>query len=284
MKKITALMTTLLLFTLVARADEYRGFIGDMPIHASINDDYDYGVYMYDKYNEPIRWITYGGSIPSTEKMVFQEGYDYKHPKNPPRATLTLKTNPINSDQLNGVWTDYATQKNHPITLTRYAEPAGSLQSDTFKNAYFRKTCAGESGKIVRIFDKKTKQLMVTVDAGGAECRGDEVDVGDYNFDGYEDFSVFDSNFAGANTTKAYYIYHPKTRHYEYSDQLTDVSLSFNAKTKTVTSTNQCCAGSQYLILHSKWQDKQLKLQRKECLKWNAKKEQLVKAKPNACD
>jgi hypothetical protein len=277
------LIAPLCVLALCVQADEYQGFIGDKPIHASIDLDDSYGVYVYDRFNQPIRWTSGRETLKDATILLQEHDDQYAPPKTPPIALITLKQNPKNTQQIIGTWENAKTGQQFPIQLTRYDEPAGSLQSAALKTAYVRKTCTEANKKVMRIYEKSTNRLLHTIETSG-ECHDDEVDVDDYNFDGFEDFSVFESSFAGPNTTSAYYLYNPKTKAYEHSDQLTDVTLSFDGKNKTVTSTNQCCAGSQILIQRSKWQGNTLKLVGKTCLKYNDKKGELVKTQPNACD
>ena len=264
-------------------ADEYRGTIGTHPVHLSTFDnDSAYAVYLYDAHGIPIQ-LTRGG-VQSEKQNVLYEGLSWSKPKQKAGAKLTFSQKFGQSDELSGTWENLKTHEQLPIRLSRYNDSAGSLQSASFKNAYIRKHCTDQSEeKMVNLYQKKTNQLLQTITTEGV-CRGDEVEVGDFNFDGYEDFSVFAEGFAGANTRSNYYLFNPKTQQYEYSEELTDVTLSFDAKRKVVTSTNQCCAGSQLLVLESKWVNRHLKPITKKCYRWSDEKDGLVRAADHACD
>ena len=270
-----------ILFT-VADADEYRGTIGTYPVHLSTYYDSDYAVYIYDAHGIPIPLKT--GNVQSERRHVVYEGVNWSKPKQKVRAKLTFSQKFGQSDELSGTWENLKTHEQLPIRLSRYDDSAGSLQSASFKNAYIRKHCTEQSeSKIVQLYQKKTNQLLQTITTDGV-CRGDEVEVGDFNFDGYEDFSVFAEGFAGPNTISNYYLFNPKNQQFEYSDELTDVTLRFDAKRKVVTSTNQCCAGSQVLVLESKWVNQHLKRIAEKCYRLSHKKNDLVRVADHACD
>lgn len=281
MKWLQCLITAACIFTFNAQADEYRGFIGGQQIHLSLDFNDRYGVYMYDAYNHPIVW-TDSGEPQKDGTILLNENKQYAA-KSSPIARITLQQNPRNEQEITGIWQKIQTDRQLPIQLTRYIESAGALQSAAFKNSYMRKICTEDENKTVRIYDKKTNHLQHTIQTSG-QCHDDEADVNDYNFDGFEDFSVFENSFAGPNTTRAYYLYDPKSATFKYNDQLSDVSLNFDTKNKIVTSTNQCCAGSQILILRSKWQGQTLKPFDKTCLKYDHKRNELVKVGKNQCN
>jgi hypothetical protein len=259
-------------------ADEYRGMIGTYPIHLSTFDNDGYAVYIYDTQGVPIVLSSDGKT---EEGIVLYEDLDWKPLKKPARAKLTFSQKLGQSDLLTGIWENLNSYQQLPIHLNRYDEPAGALQSAVFKKAYIRKSCSED--KVVRLFSKQSNALIQTIQTEGV-CLSDEVEVDDYNFDGYEDFSVFNEGFAGPNTNRNYYLFNPKTQQYEYSDELTDVTLSFDSKTKTVTSTNQCCAGSQVLVLRLQWVKQHLKPIAKQCYKWNDKYQELRRVANTACD
>ena len=264
-------------------ADEYRGTIGTHPVHLSTFDnDSAYTVYIYDAHGIPITLRS--GGVQSEKQNVLYEGLSWSKPKQKARAKLTFSQKFGQSAELSGTWENLKTHEQLPIRLSRYDDSAGSLQSASFKNAYIRKQCTDQSEeKMVNLYQKKTNQLLQTIMTDGV-CRGDEVEVGDFNFDGYEDFSVFAEGFAGPNTRSNYYLFNPKSQQFEYSEELTDVTLSFDDKRKVVTSTNQCCAGSQVLVLESKWVNRHLKPIAKKCYRWSDKKDGLVRVADHACD
>jgi hypothetical protein len=63
------------------------------------------------------------------------------------------------------------------------------------------------------------------------------ITTGDFNFDGFRDFSVFESSYAGVNTTRLYFLYHKATKSY-IDSQFTGTSLEFNPKIKTIQERN----------------------------------------------
>ncbi len=72
----------------------------------------------------------------------------------------------------------------------------------------------------------------------------ENITVDDYNFDGIQDFSVFETSYAGPNTSSLYFLYDLKSKKFFKSD-FNGVSLEFDMKKKEIFELNQCCAGRQ---------------------------------------
>lgn len=96
------------------------------------------------------------------------------------------------------------------------------------------------------------------------------------------DFSIFESSYAGPNTSSLYFLYNQKTQKY-FDSGFTGVSLEFDAKSKRITETNSCCAGSSVVISEYKLVKNKMILTKEKCLKWSEEKQELVERKAINC-
>lgn len=92
----------------------------------------------------------------------------------------------------------------------------------------------------VKIINKKTGSKQVLLDVG-AELKSKPtqvIQVADYNFDGYPDFSfLMQSGGAGPNYTNNFYLYNPQKSNFEYHDGLSQLSqVDVNVKNRTISS------------------------------------------------
>ena len=153
------------------------------------------------------------------------------------------KFNP-ESDKINGIWEDLKTGKKLIINLSKKADIAeGIIQNNCIDDKYFRIVTDYENVSEIKIFQKKSDKMIQKIDV---DCRFmglNSISIGDFNFDGITDFSIFESSYAGPNTSSLYFLYNPKTKKY-FESGFSGTSLEFDQKTKRITETNQCCAGS----------------------------------------
>jgi hypothetical protein len=169
-----------------------------------------------------------------------------------------------------GTWKSLQNGKTFTITISKDFTPGDAaatwatkemMQPVSAKDKYFKlvlsKTKENPSPRVtaIKIYAKKTDVLLQELPV---ECQLwgiQNVDVGDFNFDGVEDFSVFESSYAGANTSSLYFLYDPATGKY-FNSGFEGVSLEFDKKTKTVVENNVCCGGqytkTYYKIVNNK--------------------------------
>lgn len=197
-----------------------------------------------------------------------------------------------------GIWKDLKTGKEFEISLTKEFEFKDGnhsewknqeiLQTASTKNYYFKLVTQKQKEdyypkvNAIRIYNKKTNALFQEFTFEG-EFRGlNSIQKDDYNFDGIEDFSVFEASYAGPNTTTIYYLLDPKTQKY-FESSFSGISLSFDAKTKTISERNQCCAGTIVTEAKYKLKNNQMVLLEEHCYKWDEKKEEMVERKIQDC-
>ena len=128
------------------------------------------------------------------------------------------------------------------------------LQSATTDNNYFKLVVVQNEDdyypkvKAIKVFDKKTNQLVQTINVDCEFRMGSEdIQIGDYNFDRVKDISIFEQQYAGANTSDLYFAYDPKTK--QFVPIVGDgggASIDFDPIKKEVDVSNQCCAGSSW--------------------------------------
>lgn len=269
----------------------YSGFIDKYPIEfvSNVSSSSGDGVYAYKKFDIPI----YLSAKMENGLIIFAE----KDSEGNETATMTFKSADENS-LTKGIWKDLKTKKEFEIVLKKEFEfKSGNdiewrnqeiLQAASTKNYYFKLVTqkikkdfyTRVSG--IKIYSKKTDLLYQQLNFEG-EFRGlNSIQIGDYNFDGIEDFSVFEASYAGPNTSSLYFLFDPKNKKY-FESEISGVSLEFDAKTKTITEHNQCCAGSQHLVMKYKLKNNKMIMTEEKCFRWDDKKQDLVEQKIENC-
>ena len=260
----------------------YSGTVGTAPVEMVIEADGDgaaRAVYVYTRFDTP---ILLSGRLQSGT-LVFTE----KNSQGKPSATLTLPGFSPTAPMASGTWKNLATGQTLPLVLTRQsvagAAPAPELlQAAALKNTYFKAGISSAGGLRIWVYEKKTDRLLQTISVEG-QLRGiNTVEVGDFNFDGLPEFSVFEQNFAGSNTSRVYFLYAPATRQYVPSG-FGGVSLEFDAKAKRIYETNSCCAGSSVQQRVYKVVKNSMVQVVEHCYKWDPKTKKMVERPVSAC-
>jgi hypothetical protein len=264
----------------------YSGLVGESPVTMVTNiysDGVGQATYVYDNFDEPIRLE---GKV-FKKKLTFVE----KDAKKLTRATLTFDNFDAKSDEMNGVWKDAKTGKTLDIKLkkdfdvgygTSESVERELIQTDSLPDRYFKVVVAGERALAVKIFEKKTDRLIQKIALDCQQRGAESISVGDYNFDGIKDFSIFESSYAGPNTSSLYYLYDPTKKEF-FDSKYEGTSLEFNEKTKRISETNQCCAGSSITSATYKVVKNKMVLVSQHCLRWDEKKGELVERPMKQC-
>lgn len=280
--RLSILLTVLCSSALLAQGQvSYVGTVGSAAIELALNDTAEgvvSGVYFYPKFGTPIALggQLKGGVLTLTEKDA----------RGKASATLTIPAFSAGASQLAGTWRSLATGKSLPMALATASSPE-LLQVAALKDSYFKLVLAGQPGEAsrvvaVKILAKKTNRLVQQL---AVDCQSQgiySVAVGDYNFDGLPDFSIFESSYAGPNTSSLYFLYDPARRQFVNSGY-EGTSLEFNAKTKRVYEHNSCCAGTSVTSAEYKVVRNRLVLVAHHCLRWDEKKQKLVERPYSAC-
>lgn len=270
----------------------YVGLIDKYPIELVTNiysDGPAIGVYAYRKHNEP---IAIKGMLEGKRLTLYE-----LHNNKDTVATFVFSNYNSKSTVLNGLWMNLKSKKEMNVSLTRQFDMdiEGTwankelIQSEALKDHYFKvlvsKDAADDepSVKGIKIVDKHTNQLYQALTLHCQSHDINSVSVDDYNFDGYDDFSVFESSYAGPNTSSIYFLYNPQTKKF-FESSFTGVSLEFDKKTKTIWEDNQCCAGRQRTRIGYKLVDNKMVQKEKHCLIYDDKKDDYVERNWKQCE
>lgn len=269
----------------------YTGSIGDYPIEMVIYAGD--AVYSYTDFDEPISLNN--GTI-SNGKLTFYEKETTG--KKQTRAILTLDRFSEGQNTLSGIWKNIKTKNELKINLTKkYAIENGEniqwkgrelLQPVSAGNTYFKVVATKEKDHYypmitsVKIFEKRTDKLLQELDVSCQLWGLNNISIDDFNFDGIDDFSVFESSYAGPNTSSIYFLYDKKTQKY-YESSFSGISLEFDPVKKRVYERNQCCAGTVVTTVEYKVANNSLIPLAQHCYRWNDKKQKLVEKPMKEC-
>lgn len=275
-----------LLTTIVsAQTITYAGLVGQYPIQLVV-DGYEGKIhqafYVYTKYDTPIPLEVHH----EADKLTLIE----RDASDQITGQLTIAPYSASATGLKGTWVAGDGNKRLPLELQRLqqydAHGATSfksislLQANSLPDRYFVEVLAkvGEAYaevKHLHIYEKKTDKLLQSFELQCVYREFNSVLIGDYNFDGYPDFSVFESFYAGPNTSTLYFLYDPATDSF-FESGFTGISLDFDPETKTVTEYDQCCAGryisnTTYEIVNNK-----MVLIERHCLEYSESEDEMI--------
>ncbi|MCR4029941.1 MULTISPECIES: XAC2610-related protein [Flavobacterium] len=278
-QKITLLF--LLATAFLSAQISYKGFIDKYPIEF-VSDVYSDGVgsaiYAYSNYDTP---IVLNAKLTGKTLVLIEKDKNDKE-----TAKLTFENYDEKSDQLNGVWKDLNSGKELKISLAKdfdinYGNDVEwtereILQPVSFKDKYFKLVINKEKGSFysrvsaIKIIEKKTDKLIQKIDVQCQLWGLYNIGIGDYNFDGFEEFSVFESSYAGPNTSRIYFLFNPKTGKY-FESSFSGTSLEFDSKKKRIFEHNQCCAGRSHENAEYKVVNNKMVLIKKTCMEYDEK-------------
>jgi hypothetical protein len=120
----------------------------------------------------------------------------------------------------------------------------------------------------VQIFEKTTGNFVQEIDLSEDywhNASWDMISVDDYNFDGYEDFSLFGGYGTLDNSYSYYFLFDPETQTF-FESEIGGANLEFDSYSKTITSRNRCCAGTKAMYQTYKLVDNRMILLEQKCL------------------
>lgn len=294
MKPILCLLALLLFSPNTYGQTVYSGAIDQFPIEL-VADVTTGGsataIYSYSNFDEPIRL---SGKLQRATLVLFEKDAQGKN-----RATLTFPGFNDSSSKVDGAWKDLRSGKQRKITLNRlFSVEAGEsfswsnrelLQPVSAGNRYFKLLVSKGPDKYyprvtgVRIFEKKTDRLLQQIEVDCQLSGLHNIDTGDYNFDGLTDFSVFESSYAGPNTSSLYYLYDSAAGTL-YDSGFSGISLEFDSGYKRIYERNSCCAGTSITTAEYKVEHNSMVLIERHCLKWDERRQEMVERKPEDCN
>lgn len=286
LKQILSLIFILCCMAGFSQVRIFSGHIDKYPIQLvtySYSDGDTRAIYAYDKHDTPI--IIDGRQ--KNDSLCLVEGGETEG------AKLEFANFNSENKEIKGKW--ITKNKQLDIKLIKlhefdsYDKTAFStielMQPVSTVNNYFKLLISKNEGDDiqvigVRVYEKKTDRL---VQEFGLDCQFwglNNISVSDYNFDGVDDFSVFESSYAGPNTSSIYILNNPKTGLY-FISQISGISLQFDYAAKLIYEHNQCCAGRMHMNATYKLVDNKMVVIEQKCLEYDDEKEEFIE---KACD
>lgn len=286
MKKLSVALSFLFIISClnISAQVSYSGTIGEYPIKLLL-ESYALpysprAVYTYDRYNTP---IVLSGKYANKELTLIE-----KNDVGEETANFVFKNFDTKENTITGYWINRKTNKQLVVTLHKqfsidsmsdYGEgiqwdDREIIQTTSLNDRYFKVVISKSETDFypyvsgVKILDKKTNKLLQEIEI---ECQLwgiYNISIGDFNFDGHDDFSIFMMSHAGPNTTSIYFLYDPLTDSF-FESGFEGTSLYFDSEKKRVYEHNQCCAGTSHMNAEYKIVNNQMVLIKQTCLKYN---------------
>lgn len=186
-----------------------------------------------------------------------------------------------------GEWMSYNKEIQRKIRLEKSKDNLGTfeiIQSGKIDNIYFKTIISkiDDSFSVtgVKILEKNTDKLLQTFDVE-CEYKGkNQISIGDYNFDGLNDFSVFEFEASGAQTSNLYFLFDPIKK--EYFNSGFSGALEFDADKKIIIEENQI-GPEQKMSLIYKVVNNQMVLTEEHCFIWDEGKEDFIEQDIKFC-
>lgn len=250
--------------------DIYSGNINGSPIEVVLNlysDGVGSGVYSYKKYGIPIPL-----DITLKDGTLLLKNKDEK---------MIFNNFNIDDSEVDGKWE--GSDKSLKVRLKKEFEfdyydktefkDLELLASNSTKNEFFKFLLEKQKGKSARvtgvnIYSKKNKKLLQKIELDCAFIGPLGIDVGDYNFDGEEDFSIFEASYTGPNTSSLYILKNKENNNF-FISSFQGSSLEFDSKNKKVYSRNQSRAGASHITQEFIIEKNKLILKKETTLEYN---------------
>jgi hypothetical protein len=261
----------------------YSGYVDKYPIHLvtySYSDGDTRAIYSYDKHDTP---IIINGRQKNDSLVLFE-----KNEKGEAKLEFA-GFNPENKEIL-GRWISQDKLIIFDIKLTKLHEfdsydrtafeKLELMQPESTKENYFKLLISKKEGEDirvvgVRVYEKQTDRLIQELELDCQFWGLNNISVGDYNFDGVDDFSVFESSYAGPNTSSIYLLKDTKSDMY-FISEISGISLEFDSGEKLIYEHNQCCAGRSQMNATYKLVDNKMVLIEQRCLEYDDEKEDFI--------
>lgn len=282
---LTLFLTTLNLFGQTV----YTGYIDKYPIELTtyiFSDGDARAIYAYSNYDTP---MIVNGRLEKNKLTLCEKD---KNENN--KAKLIFKNFDKNNGQINGVWKDLKSNRQLKIKLTKKFElnfgenieykNREILQPVSLENKYFKLIVSKEKGEFypkvtgLKIIEKKTDKLTQKFELDCKLMGLENISIGDYNFDGIIDFSVFERSYAGPNTSSLYFLFDPETGKF-FKSSFEGVSLDFDQKKKRIYEHNQCCGGRSHMNAIYKVVNNKMVLIERTCIEYDKKAQEYKEVK-----
>lgn len=276
-------------------------------------------VFTYSEYNsysdEDGGWVEGYSTVNNGNKTVFNGSYivdadipflELSEPEtNPTNGTFNIslrcETDDGFQDYCCGEWTSYNKKIKRNIRLEKIKGNTGTfevIQSENMDNVYF-KTMISKRNDIlnpndenfwldvmkVNVMEKNTDRLLQTMELEECGYFGrDQVSIGDYNFDGLPDFSVFQQvpPTGPMDTYRIYFLFDPVKKQY-YNSGFSGGQLDFDDDQKIITKReqidNEKMMTSIYNVVNN-----QMVLVEEHCFVWDDNKGDFIERDIKFCE
>lgn len=271
----------------------YKGSVDKYPVEFLIDSYSDAdvsAVYAYDRFDKPIR---ISGRHADSGLLLIERSFELVD-----TTTMFFRSGRLGDDSLRGTWYNARTGRRFDIRLAKQIQldaadgaaytDLGILQDAELDSSYFRLLVSRKAGEGpvvsgLQVRRKGDDRLLQELRFEAVFLGIGNVSTDDYNFDGHQEFSVFEEGFAGPNTASMYFLYDPRTRRY-FQSEIHGVSLEFDAARKRIIEVNQCCAGSQVQRIEYKLVGDRMVRTATHCYKWNHQKDRLEERPARECN
>ena len=269
----------------IAETHLYHGLIDESEIDIAIYRHSDRDVRAVYAYKESDSSIVIDGEVSMGSLILYERNHD-----NSIRAVFTLEASSLGHSEMTGVWVDKMKAMQRNVRLTRdksfkiYDQSAFGnleiLQSQSGAEHYFRlliSKSAGEEARVsgIRIYEKGSDRLLQEIRVQAQYIGLDSIAIDDYNFDGVQDLSVFETGYAGPNTSSIYILQKPVSSRY-FISEFSGTSLSFDAKAERIYEHNQCCAGRRHINSTYKVVENKMVLLEEKCIEFDDQQEEFI--------
>lgn len=282
------IITTLFILISVPGYSQVRifsGYIDTYPIQLvtySYSDGDTRAIYAYDKQDTP---ITINGRQKCDSLILYE-----LNEKGEVEAILKFDKFTFENKEIRGKWISQNDQTIVDIKLTKLHEfdsydttafeKLEIIQPASAKDHYFNLLISKKEGEDiqvtgVRIYEKKTDRLIQELELECTFWGLNNISVFDYNFDGMDDFSVFEASYAGPNTSRIYVLKDQKSESY-FISEISGISLEFDPGDKIVYEHNQCCAGRRHMNATYKLVDNKMVMIDQRCIEYDDEREDFI--------
>uniref|UniRef100_UPI00404817C1 FG-GAP repeat protein n=1 Tax=Roseivirga sp. TaxID=1964215 RepID=UPI00404817C1 len=261
MKLIYSIYLMLFSVALLSQTRVYSGSINNKPITLTtycFSDNYTSALYIQGMYESPIK---FEGHLSKKSLILIEQEHSISD-------TLNFINLALNKTS------DFEYYDNNEFKNLEL------LQLESTEDHYFKLLVSKESGESprvigVKILEKRTDRLIQELSLNCEYSVLNNLSLGDFNFDGIQDFAVFEASYTGDNASNVYILRKPKSENYFISNYH-GTSLDFDYKNKIIYERNSCCMGNQYSTAKYRVENDEMVLISKECYKYDPIKKDFV--------
>lgn len=283
MKLIFSIYLMLFSVALFSQTRVYSGSINNKPITLTtycFSDNYSSALYIQGMLESPIK---FEGHLSKKSLMLIEQEHLIKD-------TLKFINYDPNDSLIIVKWSSKLEKKELTLALNKTSDfeyyddnefkNLELLQLESTEDHYFKLLVSKKSGesprvKGIKILEKRTDRLIQELSLNCDYSVLNNLNLGDFNFDGIQDFAVFEASYTGDNASNIYILRNPESDNYFISNYH-GTSLDFDYQNKIISERNSCCMGNQYSTAKYRVENNEMVLISKECYKYDPIKKDFV--------